>query len=368
MSLVAVALVGSACGSPTITTISQMPESTAVVATDDGSDMGVPDSPASTNEVVGSTIAPLGHEGAFNADDGRPVRVLVRPEGVEAWHWVDAQTGEYIALGEAPVEIEFDRDNVVSARADVAPNCEDEGSGLHITVGHATVQKSGRYIASEAVFQNNDCSGEPFAWRAVAIDRDTGVPVVRFRLGDGSTAVTELQYDPTGTWLLISLADGSIEWQGGSGRVELEAEDASGAIVQVAEASWGTRPPVGDIPGRVFVPNASGDGSSIGDLVFPPQRAKLEHGGEAWAVVLAAAVDENFRFGPALQAAEAAGYTTGVGACDQGDDEAFGWTGGDGSTVVIFLESESDAVLAARLFERAGVPAAPALVTTFCLD
>ncbi|MDG2111265.1 MAG: hypothetical protein P8N02_01475, partial [Actinomycetota bacterium] len=303
---------GSACGSPAETTISQMPDASTGIAADDGSDMGVPDPPSDVTEVGAATttsVPPLGAEGAFDPVDGRPVRVLVRAEGADTWHWIDAQTGGYVAPGTAPEVLEFDSESLVSTRAEVAPNCEDEGSRLHVTVGHATVQKSGRYIASEAVFQNSDCSGEPFAWRAVAIDRETGLPVVRFRLGDGSTAVTELEYDVTGTWLLITLADGSVEWQGGSGRVELDAQDSSGAVVAVAEASWGTEPPVGEIPGRVFVPNASGEDPSA---PYPEEHLDLSHGGEVFSVVLAADTSSDSRaVRNAVGNAVSAGYSTG---------------------------------------------------------
>ena len=379
--LVAIVVALSGCGTPNSVTVSQMPadappdSAASAVAQDPGSDMAVPDEGGVSTSIASGTDsslsaespAALGPEGAFDSENGRPLRVLVRPDDSDEWHWIDSQTGAYIAPGDAPASVAFDEANLVAARAAVAENCEDEGSGLHVSVGHATVQKSGRYIASEALFQNTDCSGEPFAWRAVAIDRATGVPVVRFRLGDGATAVTELEYDSTGTWLLITLADGSIEWQGGSGRVELEPQDQSGAVISVAEASWGTEPPFGPVPGRVFVPNANGDGSAIDQLVFPPARISLEHGGDAWAVVLGA--DENLDAGltRGVQAAASAGFEAVASGCDRNDAEAFGWTAG-GAAVAVFFSSEGDARRAAQLFERAGIPAAPSLVSTFCLD
>lgn len=319
-----------------------------------------------------TTLAPpaMGAEGAFDAETGRPLRVLVRATGSDSWHWIDAQTGVYIGPGLAPGTVDFDPENLVAARAEVPINCEDEGSGLHVRVGHATVQKSGRFIASESVFQNTDCSGEPFAWRAVAIDRDTGAADVRFRFGDGATAVTELQYDPTGTWLLFTLADGSLEWQGGSGRVELVAQGADGQPISVAEASWGVRPPFGQIPGRAFVPNAS----EIDDpgVAFPPARVDLEHGGDAWAVVLAATPFESQLLN-AIDQAAAQGFVVGATDCDRGAVEAFGWTSSTvGDTflrsVSVVFASEADARAAAAKFEAAGIPAVPTVIQTYCLD
>jgi len=375
------ALLAAACGSPDAVTLSDG-GTAGTVARDTGSDMlnrDVPPEPAddageqsdtSAGPTTTAAIAPLGPEGAFPAER-KPGRILIRPMGSENWHWVDAQTGDYVGPGSAPVEREFDGADLVSSRASLPPNCEEEGSGLHIQVGHPTVQKSGRFIAVESVFQAADCSGEPFAVRGVAIDRTTGVAEVRFRLGSDQVRVSELEYDETGTWLLISFTDGTLEWQGGSGRVVVEPKDAAGVVVVVAEASWGSEPPTASIPGRAFVPTAFG--AEDPGVPFPAERLDLEHGGEAWVVVLMSGPASSPSVATAVATAEAAGYGTGWTDCDVGATHAVGWTGasveGDQlGAVSVYLSSEQDARVAAQKFEAAGTPAVPTLVNTFCLD
>ncbi|GEM_PF-6918351 len=379
---VAVAALAVSCGSPETVTLSDGAAPASTIARDLGSDMLNRDVPldrdgdgggsTSTTQAPSTSAAvePLGPDGAFTAD-GKPARVLVRPAGSDDWFWIDAQTGDYIAPGTEPEQRPIDPANEISARATLPFNCEDEGSGLHVHVEHSTVQKSGRFIAVESVFQNTDCSGAPFAVRGVAIDRATGVPEVRFRLGSDEVRVAELEYDETGTWLLISLVDGTLEWQGGSGRVVLEPRDVGGALVEVAEASWGTEPATREIPGRAFIPTAF----TVTDpgVPFPAERLDLEHGGEAWAVVLMAGPGGSAAASTAVSAAEAAGYETGWTDCDRGAHEAFGWTGGstDGAvigSVSIYMTGEQDARLAAQKFESMGTPAVATIVETFCLD
>jgi len=102
---------------------------------------------------------------------------------------------------------------------------------------------------------------------------------------------------------------------------------------------------------------------------FPPGRTELEHGGDAWAVVLAAAEDFD---DPALDAAQAAagaaGYTTGATDCDFGAAEILGMPEGRYATVSVYLRSEADADAALEAFRARGVDGAVGVVQTFCLD
>ena len=103
---------------------------------------------------------------------------------------------------------------------------------------------------------------------------------------------------------------------------------------------------------------------------FPPGRESLEHGGEAWVVILAAATDPN---DPQLASgaldAEAAGYTTGVTDCDFGVVEALGLPEDEHYySVSVYLENEADANQAREAFEARGLDATVAQVQTFCLD
>ncbi|MGH8951186.1 MAG: hypothetical protein ACRDX9_07160 [Acidimicrobiia bacterium] len=101
---------------------------------------------------------------------------------------------------------------------------------------------------------------------------------------------------------------------------------------------------------------------------FPPGRETLEHGGDAWVVVLAGSADENDPvLAGATQAAEDAGYVTGPTDCDEGADAALGMPDGT-KTVSVYLETEADAQAALLAFEARGVSGVVALVQTFCLD
>ncbi len=102
---------------------------------------------------------------------------------------------------------------------------------------------------------------------------------------------------------------------------------------------------------------------------FPPERTDLTHGGDAWAVVLAANEDGNAPdLLAAIAAAEDAGYVTGVTDCDFGAAEALGLPAGSYYTVSVYLQSEADANAALAAFEARGVDGAVGLVQTFCLD
>jgi hypothetical protein len=104
---------------------------------------------------------------------------------------------------------------------------------------------------------------------------------------------------------------------------------------------------------------------------FPPGRTNLEHGGDTWAVVLAASEDID---DPLLAEAEGhardAGYLTGPTDCDDGAATALGLSESDGHyyTVSVYLNSEADAQAALEAFRARGVDGATALVQTFCLD
>lgn len=102
---------------------------------------------------------------------------------------------------------------------------------------------------------------------------------------------------------------------------------------------------------------------------FPPERTSLEHGGDAWVVVLAAAED----FGDpvlvaAQKAAEDGGFTTGPTDCDAGAAELLGLSGGHYATVSVYLNTEADAKAALAAFEARDVEGAVGVVQTFCLD
>lgn len=102
---------------------------------------------------------------------------------------------------------------------------------------------------------------------------------------------------------------------------------------------------------------------------FPAERASLEHGGDAWAVVLAGS--ENFDdpvLTEAANEAEQAGYTTGATDCDFGASEALGLPASGVYTISVYLENEADAEAALRAFEARGVSGVVALVQTFCMD
>jgi hypothetical protein len=103
---------------------------------------------------------------------------------------------------------------------------------------------------------------------------------------------------------------------------------------------------------------------------FPPERTSLEHGGETWAVILAAAEDYG---DPALDqataAATAAGYHTGSTDCDSGVAAAVGMP--EGSAVVsvsVYFDTQADAQAALLAFQARGVDGTVATVTTYCLD
>lgn len=101
---------------------------------------------------------------------------------------------------------------------------------------------------------------------------------------------------------------------------------------------------------------------------FPPERESLEHGGDAWVVVLAGSDSVNDpALTEAIQAAEDAGYATGPTDCDEGAEAALGMPDGT-LTVSVYLETEADAEAALLAFEARGVTGVVALVQTFCLD
>jgi len=103
-------------------------------------------------------------------------------------------------------------------------------------------------------------------------------------------------------------------------------------------------------------------------LPFPPGRESLEHGGDAWVVVLAGSDDiDDPVLAEAVEAAEDAGYLTGPTDCDFGAAEALGQPAGN-LTVSVYLASESDAEAALLAFAARGVTGAVAQVQTFCLD
>jgi len=103
---------------------------------------------------------------------------------------------------------------------------------------------------------------------------------------------------------------------------------------------------------------------------FPPERTSLEHGGDAWVVILGASETSN---DPALRAAELAaeraGYTTGATDCDVGADVVLGLPADRHYyTVSVYLESEEDANAARDAFAEWGVGGIPGVVRTFCGD
>ena len=101
---------------------------------------------------------------------------------------------------------------------------------------------------------------------------------------------------------------------------------------------------------------------------FPPGRETLEHGGDAWVVVLAGSADGNDpALAEATQAAEDAGYVTGPTDCDEGAEGALGMPEGT-LTVSVYLETEADAQAALVAFEARGISGVVATVQTFCLD
>ena len=108
--------------------------------------------------------------------------------------------------------------------------------------------------------------------------------------------------------------------------------------------------------------------STTAPLPFPPGRESLEHGGDAWVVVLAGSDDiDDPVLAEAVEAAEDAGYLTGPTDCDFGAAEALGQPAGN-LTVSVYLASESDAEAALLAFETRGVTGVVGLVQTFCLD
>jgi hypothetical protein len=101
---------------------------------------------------------------------------------------------------------------------------------------------------------------------------------------------------------------------------------------------------------------------------FPPERQGLEHGGDAWVVVLPGSDDlSDPTISEATQAAEDAGYSPGVTDCDLGAAEALGQPAGT-FTVSVYLNSEADAETARTAFEARGVAGVVTQVQTFCLD
>jgi hypothetical protein len=104
---------------------------------------------------------------------------------------------------------------------------------------------------------------------------------------------------------------------------------------------------------------------------FPPERTDLEHGGDAWVVVLAASEDPaGSDLETAIVIAGEAGYTTGATDCDFGAATALGLPEDRRHffTVSVYLRSESDAIAALDAFRARGVDGAVALVQTYCMD
>lgn len=102
---------------------------------------------------------------------------------------------------------------------------------------------------------------------------------------------------------------------------------------------------------------------------FPPARDQLVHGDPTWAVVLAGSEDPaDPVLAEAEQAAEEAGYTTGLTDCDDGAAEALGLPAPGTYTVSVYLETEEDAEAAAVAFAARGTEGVVAEVRTFCLD
>lgn len=103
---------------------------------------------------------------------------------------------------------------------------------------------------------------------------------------------------------------------------------------------------------------------------FPPQREGLNHGGDAWVVILYVSEDfEDPGFVTANEAAEGAGYVTGQTDCDFGAAEAAGFTdGGHYYTMSVYFETEESANRARDAFLARGVDGVVGLVQTYCLD
>ncbi len=103
---------------------------------------------------------------------------------------------------------------------------------------------------------------------------------------------------------------------------------------------------------------------------FPPPRESLEHGGEAWVVILAGAGDfDDPVLDEAVTAAADAGYTTGATDCDSGAAEALGMPADEHVvSVSVYFETAADAEAALVAFEARGVSGTVATVTTYCLD
>jgi hypothetical protein len=103
---------------------------------------------------------------------------------------------------------------------------------------------------------------------------------------------------------------------------------------------------------------------------FPPGREELTHGGDTWAVVLAASEVAN---DPLLVTAESdaeqAGYLTGATDCDVGAAAALGLPDENHYyTVSVYLNNEEDADAAVEGFASLGVEGVAAVIQTFCLD
>jgi hypothetical protein len=104
---------------------------------------------------------------------------------------------------------------------------------------------------------------------------------------------------------------------------------------------------------------------------FPPGRTELEHGGDTWAVVLAASEDiDSTELLTAESAAQDAGYVTGATDCDFGAATILGRPEEDGHfyTVSVYFNTENDADSALEAFRARGVEGAVGVVQTFCLD
>ena len=103
---------------------------------------------------------------------------------------------------------------------------------------------------------------------------------------------------------------------------------------------------------------------------FPPGRESLEHGGDAWVVILAASTSsEDPLLASAALDAEAAGYLTGVTDCDVGVVQALGLSEDEHYySVSVYLENETDANQARDAFVARGLDGTVAQVQTFCLD
>jgi hypothetical protein len=104
---------------------------------------------------------------------------------------------------------------------------------------------------------------------------------------------------------------------------------------------------------------------------FPPGRETLEHGGDAWVVVLAASEDFNDEaLAAAEEQASEAGYLTGATDCDFGAAAALGLPESESHfyTVSVYLDSEVDARAALDAFRARGIDGAVGVVQTYCLD